>query len=73
MTARLLRALVNPAKPPLKSLPTSERDLMIAARTNWVMTHDNLSGISLAMSDALCRLSTGGGLPTRDSIRTMTR
>jgi len=66
MAANLLRLLIDPAVPALKSLPTSERDLMIAARTNWIMAYDNLSGITPAMSDALCRLSTGGGLSTRE-------
>jgi hypothetical protein len=66
MTAQLHRLLIDPAIPMLKSLPTSERDLMIAARTNWIAAYDNLSGIAPAMSDALCRLSTGGGLSTRE-------
>ena len=66
MAANLLRLLIDPAIPALKSLPTSERDLMIAARMNWVMAYDNLSGIPLTMSDGLCRLSTGGGLSTRE-------
>jgi hypothetical protein len=64
-TARMLRALIDPAVSPLKTLPRNERDLMIHSRNNWIIAFDNLSGLSRAMSDTLCRLSTGGGLSTR--------
>jgi hypothetical protein len=65
-TARLLASLIDPAKAALRSTPRDERDLMIAARNRWCLTFDNLSHISAALSDALCRLSTGGGLSTRE-------
>lgn len=65
-TARLLASLIDPAKAALRSTPRDERDLMIAARNRWCLTFDNLSHISGALSDALCRLSTGGGLSTRE-------
>lgn len=65
-TARLLSSLIDPAKAALRSMPRDERDLMIAARNRWCLTFDNLSHISGALSDALCRLSTGGGLSTRE-------
>ena len=39
---------------------------MIAANNGWVVALDNLSHISGWMSDALCRLSTGGGFSTRE-------
>lgn len=38
---------------------------MISAKNGWVQVFDNLSDISDSMSDALCRLSTGGGFSTR--------
>jgi len=60
-----LRSLVDPAAAALKSTPTKERDLMIAAVNSWIMGFDNLSGLTPAMSDAFCRLATGGGLSTR--------
>ena len=65
-TARLLASLIDPAKATLRSMPRDERDLMIAARNRWCLTFDNLSHVSGALSDALCRLSTGGGLSTRE-------
>jgi hypothetical protein len=38
---------------------------MIAAHNSWCLAFDNLSGIPRWLSDALCRLSTGGGFSTR--------
>jgi hypothetical protein len=64
-TARILRALIDPASSPLKTLPRNDRDLMIHAKNNWIIAFDNLSGLSRSMSDTLCRLSTGGGFSTR--------
>src|SRR5918998_527290 len=64
-TVRVLRALVDPAIEPLRALPKNERDLAIAAGNAWVLAFDNLSGIRDQMSDALCRLATGGGFATR--------
>ena len=64
-TVRVLRALVDPAVEPLRALPKNERDLAIAAGNAWVLAFDNLSGIRDLMSDALCRLATGGGFATR--------
>lgn len=66
VNSRILRSLIDPAVAALKSMPTSDRDLMIAAGGNWVLAYDNLSGITPATSDALCRLATGGGLSTRE-------
>mgnify|MGYP000512325793 CR=1 FL=1 len=64
-TSKFLKMLLDPSKPNLRSLPESERDLVIGAQRNWILAFDNISNISPKMSDALCRLSTGGGLATR--------
>jgi hypothetical protein len=64
-TVRVLRALVDAAVEPLRALPKNERDLAIAAGNSWVLAFDNLSGIRDQLSDALCRLATGGGFATR--------
>lgn len=64
-TARVLRALVDPSKAPVRTMPRDERDLMIAANNGWVIVLDNLSGVPNWLSDAICRLSTGGGFATR--------
>jgi hypothetical protein len=64
-TARLLRSLVDPARPPLRSAPRDDRDLVIAATNGHVVALDNLSHVPSWLSDGLCRLSTGGGYATR--------
>jgi hypothetical protein len=65
-TARLIRGLIDPAAASLRTPPREERDLMIAANNSWVMAFDNLSGLPQWLSDALCRLATGGGFATRE-------
>ncbi len=60
-TARMLRSLIDPAIEPMRSPPREVRDLAIAAAGNWLITLDNLSGLKPWLSDALCRLTTGGG------------
>jgi hypothetical protein len=62
---RLLRALVDPSAAPLRSTPRNEHDLFIAATSAWVVAFDNISTLQPWLSDALCRLSTGGGFSTR--------
>jgi energy-coupling factor transporter ATP-binding protein EcfA2 len=58
---RLLGSLIDPRSPQLRSLPGNERDLIVAARHAHFISFDNISGLSDNMSDAICRLSTGGG------------
>jgi hypothetical protein len=64
--ARVCRRLIDPHATLLRSFPKSERDLMIAAHHNWLLAFDNLSSLASWQSDALCRLSTGGGFGTRE-------
>ena len=63
--AKLLRALVDPARPPTRGMPSNERDAAIAALNRHVLAYDNLSGVPTWFSDTLCRLSTGEGFATR--------
>jgi DNA polymerase I-like protein with 3'-5' exonuclease and polymerase domains len=63
--ARVLRAIVDPSTAPVRTVPRTEQDLVIAANNSWVVALDNLSGLPPWLSDALCRLSTGGGFGTR--------
>ncbi len=63
---RILRALIDPNSAPLRSEPKDGRDLMIAANNSWCTAYDNLSYLPSWLSDALCRLSTGGGFATRE-------
>ncbi len=64
--ARVLRELVDPNALALRAEPRSIDDLMIAAANGWVQVYDNLSSLPQWMSDAFCRLSTGGGLAKRE-------
>ena len=50
----------------MRTPPRDDRDLLIAANNSWVISYDNLSGIPPWLSDALCRLATGGGFSTRE-------
>lgn len=62
---RVARLLIDPFKAPMRTKPRNERDLMITASNSHIVTLDNLSRIEQWLSDALCRLATGGGLATR--------
>jgi len=63
---KVLRLLVDPNTAVLRAEPRDVRDLMIAASNACVVALDNLSHIPAWLSDALCRLSTGGGFGTRE-------
>jgi len=66
VAARMLRRFVDPATPELRSDPREVRDLVIAARSTWLVAFDNVSRVPDWLSDALCRLATGGGWATRE-------
>ena len=61
----LIRRLIDPNVAALRSLPRDVRDVFIAAINSSILCFDNLSSISPEVSDALCRISTGGGFGTR--------
>src|SRR5690606_22624874 len=63
---KLIRSLVDPNSAPLRSEHRDARDLMIGANNSWCLAYDNLSFVPSWLSDALCRLSTGGGFATRE-------
>lgn len=65
-TAKLLKALIDPSAAPVRCEPRDGRDLMIHARNEQVLAFDNVSGLPPWLSDALCRLATGGGFGTRE-------
>jgi len=65
-TGRLLRSLVDPNSAPLRAEPRNGRDLVIAANNSCCLAYDNLSHVPPWLSDALCRMSTGGGFATRE-------
>jgi hypothetical protein len=65
-TSRMVRGMVDPAQAALRAPPREVRDLSIASNNGWVVAYDNLSGVPDWLSDALCRLATGGGFATRE-------
>jgi len=64
-TARVLQRCVDPGEAEMRAIPREERDLAIAAKNSYIVGFDNLSGIPQWLSDALCRVATGGGFATR--------
>ena len=63
--SKVLRALVDPNVAPVRALPREERELMIAANNGHLLAFDNLSGLPPWLSDALCRLASGGSFAVR--------
>ncbi|MGE5483624.1 MAG: hypothetical protein ACM3X4_01250 [Ignavibacteriales bacterium] len=63
--ARIIRSLIDPNVTWHRAPPQKIQDLMISARNGWIVSFDNLSGLPNRLSDALCRLATGGGFSTR--------
>jgi hypothetical protein len=63
--ARLIVRFVDPRLPDRRSMPREEDNLIVAAKAAHVLSFDNVSKLALEMSDALSRLSTGGGAGKR--------
>ena len=62
---KVLRALVDPNVAAVRAAPREERELFISARNAHVLAFDNLSGMLPWISDALCRLASGGSFAVR--------
>lgn len=60
-SCRMLRALIDPHTVAIRNIPKDIQTYMIWAGNSYVMALDNLSSMSVWLSDAMCRLSTGGG------------
>jgi hypothetical protein len=63
--SKLIKALVDPNVAPVRTLARDERELMIAANNGHLLAFDNLSHLPVRLSDALCRLATGGSFAVR--------
>src|SRR6202043_3239685 len=63
--SKLLKALIDPNAAPVRALSREQRELMIAANNSYLLAFDNLSGLPHWLSDALCRLATGGSFAVR--------
>jgi hypothetical protein len=62
---KLLKCLVDPNSAAVRSAPRNIEDLMISATNGWYLAFDNFSNVPEWLSDAFCRMSTGGGYSTR--------
>ena len=65
VTCKLLKALIDPGIAPVRTAPREERELMIAANSAHMLAFDNVSGLPAWLSDALCRIASGGSLAVR--------
>ena len=63
--SKMLRGLIDPNAAPVRTAPREERDLFIAASNGHLLAFDNLSDLPAWMSDALCRLASGGSFAVR--------
>ena len=63
--SRLILSLVDPHPAGLLAGNAKLDDLALAASESWLIVLDNVSKINPNLSDALCRISTGGGLRRR--------
>ena len=61
----ILKEIIDPSIPTLRSFPKREEDIFIAAKFSHLVCFDNLSGINAMMSDTLCKISTGCGIAAR--------
>lgn len=64
-TARMIKALIDPSAGDERGFPRNEQDFSIHARNCWIPLFGNISAMQQWLSDALCRLSTGGAFGTR--------
>jgi hypothetical protein len=65
VVCKMLKAIIDPNIAPVRALARDERELMIAANNSHVLVFDNVSGLRGWLSDALCRIASGGSLAVR--------
>jgi len=63
--SRLIKSLVDPDVIGPRSMPKDERDLSISFLNTHLVVFDNISKIKNEMSDALCKVASGGAFVTR--------
>jgi ABC-type uncharacterized transport system substrate-binding protein len=56
----ILRGLIDPHCTPSAAMPTTDLKLRSAAAESYCRAYDNVSGLKVPMSDALCRFVTDG-------------
>jgi hypothetical protein len=63
--SKLVRALIDPNTASVRALAREQRELSIAANNGHLLAFDNLSVLPAWLSDALCRLASGGSFALR--------
>jgi hypothetical protein len=57
----ILRALIDPNKIPACGEPRNDRDIHVMALDYYLLAYDNIEKLSPKISNAICRVATGGG------------
>jgi len=65
LTAKYIRRLIDPNACDLRGAPKSVEDIFVVAGHSHVVTFENISHLHGSMQDALCIMSTGGGIAKR--------
>lgn len=63
--SRMFRCLIDPSMAPLSPSPRTSQEMAITASNSWLLAFDNISHVTVSLSDDLCRLATGGGFRSR--------
>lgn len=63
---KVLKELLDPSAVQVQSSPTNINDFIQTASHHWFLILDNVSSIPDWLSDAICRVITGGGFQKRE-------
>lgn len=61
----ILRKIIDPSEVSLRGVIRDERDLVVSAKSCYMIVMDNISKLSYEVTDRLCQISTGGGFSKR--------
>lgn len=61
----MIGKIIDPTDPSLFAPPKNEEDIKIHANSSWLLSYDNLSYLNGDLTDAFCRVCTGGGMSSR--------
>jgi len=65
-TAKRLRAVLDPSASNARAAPRNRKDVMVAAKNNFLLSYDNISGgVRGSISDVFCTLCSGGSMAGR--------